>query len=270
MFVFRQKTNINNNHTDSTWKINNTWLITHQASKGGEYNPEEHVPIKSFVTTLIDWTSFLMTRTKLVFIGFVAARNCVPQQVLDDAKSLHTCGRSHSATTCDSSHAPKSAKYYSIATKVLLQYCSVLQSITKYYPLRCSTKYYSSTSLCYKVLQSTTPVLLCTPIHSILRSATPVLRCSTSTTPALLCATKFYFSTTLFYNSTLFYSTTLQYKVQEIITPVLLRTAKYYYYFSVLQCYTMCKVLLGTTRYYSVPQSTTPLLCTTKCHYGAN
>ena len=113
---FDRKTKINNNHTDSTWKINNTWLITHQASKGGEYNPKEHVLIKSFVTILIDWTFFLLTRTKLVFIGCVAARNCVPQQVLDDAKSLHNCGRSHSATTCDSSHARKSAKYYSSAT----------------------------------------------------------------------------------------------------------------------------------------------------------
>ena len=51
--------------------------------------------------------------------------------------------------------------------KVLAQYYSVLQSISPV--LLCTTKYYSSTTLYYKVLlqyypvlQSTTPVLLCT------------------------------------------------------------------------------------------------------------
>ena len=87
--------------------------------------------MESFVTTLMNWTFLLMTRTKLASVGFVAARKCMRQQVLDDAKSLPNRGRSQSATTCDSSHSPNSAQYY------------------------CTEKYYS-------VLQSTTPVLLCT------------------------------------------------------------------------------------------------------------
>ena len=135
-----------------------------------------------------------MTRTKLASVGFVAARNCMRQQVLDDAKSLPTtvAGRS------DSSYALNSARYYSViqsTTPVLLQYCS---STTKYYSnykvllqyykallqyYSSTTKYYFSTTLYHKVLplhysvpQSTTPyykALL--QYYSILQSATPVL-----------------------------------------------------------------------------------------------
>ena len=161
-----------------------------------------------------------MTRTKLVFIGFVAARNCVPQQVLDDAKSLHTCGRSHSATTCDSSHAPKSAKYYSIATKVLLQYCSVLQSITKYYPLRCSTKYYFVLQYTpyYEVLLQYYAVLqVLLQQFSVLQSSTSVLLCSTIVlfSTVLLCNTKYRRLLPQFYSvlqsTTTYYETTIQY-----------------------------------------------------------
>ena len=83
-------------------------------------------------------------------------------------------------------------KYY----KVQLQYHSVLQSTTPV--LLCTTKYYSSTTPYYKVLiqyysvlQSTTPVL---------QKTTPVLFCTTkycsSTTPVLVCTTKYYSSTT--------------------------------------------------------------------------
>ena len=58
---------------------------------------------------------------------------------------------------------------------------------------RCTTRYYSRTTLYYKVLlqhysvlQSSTPVLLCTTkallqYHSVLQSTTPVLLCTTST-----------------------------------------------------------------------------------------
>ena len=140
------------------------------------------MPIEWFVTTLIDWTIFLMTRTKLASVGFVAARNCMRQQVLDDAKSLPTtvAGRS------DSSYALNSARYYSViqsTTPVLLQYCS---STTKYYSS--TTKYYSSTTkhyftpyykvlpLYYSAAQSTTPyykALL--QYYSVLQSTTPVL-----------------------------------------------------------------------------------------------
>ena len=110
-----------------------------------------------------------MTRTKLAFVGFVAARSCMRQQVLNDAKSLPTCGRSQSATTCDSFYARNSAQYYSVLRsttpyyKALLQYFKVLQGTTpvlfrtslcykallQYY---CTTKYCSSTTLYYEVL----------------------------------------------------------------------------------------------------------------------
>ena len=137
----------------------------------------------------------------------------------------------------------RTTKYY----KVLLQYYSVLQSTTPV--LVCTTKYYSSTSLYYKVLLQ---------YYSVLHRTTPVLICTTkyysstnyalqSTTPVLLCTRKYYSSTTLYYKVLLQY-----YSVLQSTTPVLLCTRKYYssttlYY----------KVLL---QYYSVLQSTTPVL----------
>ena len=159
-----------------------------------------------------------MTRTKLAFVGFVAARNCMRQQVLDDAKSLPNCGRSQSATACDSSYAPHSAQYY-----------SVLQSTTPV--LLCTTKFYSSTTVCYKVLLQ------------------------------YYCATKYYSSTALYCSSTtLYYSTTpvlqgtttLFYKNT---TPVLLYYKVPFQYYSVLQsAFPYYKVLL---QHYSVLQSIT-------------
>ena len=113
----------------------------------------------------------------------------------------------------------------------------------------------------YKVLQSTSPVLLCTTKYdSVLQSTTLHYRLQ-STTPyykvllhyfkvplqyykVLLRTTKHYSSTTKKYYSSL-----------QSTTPVLLCTTKYYSstvpYYSVLQ---------STTKYYS-----TVLLCTTKC-----
>ena len=108
------------------------------------------MPIESFVTTLIDWTFSLMTRTKLAFVGFVAARNCMRQRVLDDAKSLSNCGRSKSATTCDSSYASNTAQYFSVlrsTTPVLLQYYFVPRSTTPYYKVLLSTSLYSKVRL---------------------------------------------------------------------------------------------------------------------------
>ena len=167
-------------------------------------------------------------------------------------------------------------RQYYLYYKVLLQYYSVLQSTTpvllcttKYYSstLLCTTKYYASTTLyykvlrqCYSVLQSTAPVLLCTTkYYSVLHSTTPVLLCTTQYYNVLLCTTKYYASTTLYY--TKYYNVLLQYY------PVLQCTTLYYsvllstttYYSSTTLYY---KVLL---QYYSVLQSTTPvLLCTTK------
>ena len=132
---------------------------------------------------------------------------------------------------------------------VLQSTTPVLLCTTKYYSsttpvLLCTTKYYSSTTLYYKVLRQ---------YYSVLQSTTPVLLCTTeyysvlhSTTPVLLCTTKYYASTTC--TTTYYSSTTLYYQVLR-------------QYYSVLQSTTPVKVLLQS---YSVLQSTTPvLLCTT-------
>ena len=115
----------------------------------------------------------------------------------------------------------------------------------------------------YSVLQSTTPVLLCTTqYYNVLLQYYSVLQ---STTPVLLCTAKYYSSTT---RTTKYYSsTTLYYKVLLQYYSVLHSTTVRLQHYSVLQKYyssttLYCKVLL---QYYSVLQSTTPvLLCTTK------
>ena len=155
----------------------------------------------------------------------------------------------------------------SLYYKVLLQYYSVLQSTTPV--LLCTTKYYSSTILYYKVLLQ---------YYSVLQSTIPAPQ---STTPVLLCTTKYYSSTTpVLLCTTKYYSSTTN-AVLQSTTPVLLRyysvpqsTTLYYkelfQYSSALQSTTLYyKVLLqyysSTTLYYSVLQSTTPVLvCATK------
>ena len=89
------------------------------------------------------------------------------------------------------------------------KYDSVLQSTTPV--LLCTTKYYSSTTLYYTVLQRTTPVLPCTTKYYY------VLQ---STTPVLLCTTKYYSSTTLHYTAL------------QRTTPVLLCTKVLLQYYS--------------------------------------
>ena len=118
------------------------------------------------------------------------------------------------------STTPVLLQYYPVlqsTTPILLQYYSVLQSTTPV--LLCTTKYYSSTSLYYKVLlqyysvlHRTTPVLLCTTKYY--SSTNSVLQ---STTPVLLCITQIYTSTTLYYKVLLQY-----YSVLQSTTPVLL------------------------------------------------
>ena len=162
------------------------------------------MPIESFVTTLIHWTFFLMTRTKLAFVGFVAAGNSMWHQVLDDLCLVVT---DQSATTCDSSYAPKSSEkcypstilYYKVLLqKVLLQYYKVL------------LQYYSVLQSTSPVLQSTTPVLQSTPsYYKVLVQYYFVLQ---STSPVLL----------------QYYIVLLQnYFVLQSTSPVLLRTTKY-------------------------------------------
>ena len=150
----------------------------------------------------------------------------------------------------------------------------VIQSTILYYKaLLCTTKYYSSTTLYYKVVleyYSSTSLY-----YKVLLQHYPVLH---STTPVLLCTTKYYSSTTLYYKVLLQYysSTTLYYKVLlhyypllHSTTPVLLCTTQYYnvllQYYSVLLCTT--KHYSSTTLYYTVLQRATPVLhCTTKQH----
>ena len=164
-------------------------------------------------------------------------------------------------------------KYYKVLPPVLLCTTKYYSSTTLYYAstttyysvLPSTTKYYSSTTLYYKVLLQ---------YYSVLQSTAPVLLVLQSTTPVLLCTTKYYSGTTLYYTVLL---CTLQYY------NVLLCTTKYYkvllQYYSVLQSTTpvlLCttKYYSGTTKYYnvllqyySVLQSTTPVpLCTTKCY----
>ena len=195
------------------------------------------MPIEWFVTTASQsriWLKLLSDDSNKVGICLLCR-----------STQLHatTSCRSQFPTTCDSSYVlqsitPVLKKYYSSTTlsyKVLIQYYSVLQSTTPV--LLCTTQCYSSTRLYYTVLLQ---------YYSVLHSATPVLLCTTkyysvlqSTTPVLLCTTKYYSSTTLYYK-------------------VLLQ------YYSVLQKYHS-----GTRKYFSsttpVQQSTTPVLvCTTK------
>ena len=135
-----------------------------------------------------------MTRTKLAFVGFVAAGNSMWHQVLDDLCLVVT---DQSATTCDSSYAPNST-----------QYNSVLQSSEKCCP---------RTFLYYKVLLQ--KVLL--QYYKVLIQYFSVLQ---STSPVLLRTTNYYSSTTSYYN----YKVLLQYySVLQRTTPVLLRTTKY-------------------------------------------
>ena len=123
-----------------------------------------------------------MRRTKLAFVGFVAAGNSMWHQVLDDLCLVVT---DQSATTCDSSYAPKvpsTTPYY----KVLKSATPVLFCTTKYYSDRndvrtTSIQYYSvlqSTSTHYRTTIRTTPILRCIlerilQYYSVLQSTTP-------------------------------------------------------------------------------------------------
>ena len=102
-----------------------------------------------------------------------------------------------------------------------------------------TTQYYKVLLRYYSVRHSTTPVLLCTTKYY--SSTNFVLQ---STTPVLLRTTKYYSSTTLYYKVLL-----QCYSVLQSTTPVLLCTTKYYSSTTVLQRTT--PVLVCTARYYS-------------------
>ena len=125
-------------------------------------------------------------------------------------------------------------------------------SSTSLYYKPWTTKYYSLLQY-YSVLQSTTPILL--------RTTDTILYYS-STTPVLPCTTKYYSSTTKYYSSTnlyykvvhcttLFYKVLLQYySVLQSTTPILLRTTNTSLYTPVLPCTT--KYYSSSTLYYKV------------------
>ena len=210
-----------------------------------------------------------MTRTKLGFVCFVAARNCMRQQVAGRSSQRHATLPTYYKVVLRTEKVL--IQYYSVLQSttpvllctwsVLLQYYSVLQSTNLV--LLCTAKYYSSTTLYHKVLLCTTQYYSSTTLYytvllqyySVLQSTTPVLQ---STTPVLLSTTKYYSGTTLYYKVLLQY-----YSVLQSTTPVLLCTTKYYSVLHsttpVLLCTTQCyssttlyyKILLCTTKYYS-------------------
>ena len=201
---------------------------TGQAGGGSSKREEKYKPKKDFAYKLVCdnldcFNLFLMTRTKLASVGFVAERNCMRQQVLDSAKSLPNCGRSdpqRHATLPSHEIIHISTLCYKLLRRTT-KYYEVLLRTTNYY--QSATPYYKALLQYYKVLQSTTPVLFCTTLYykvllryySVLQSTTPyypVLQC---TTPVLLCATKWllkYYSVLLRYYSVLLH-TTLYFKV---------------------------------------------------------
>ena len=179
-----------------------------------------------------------MTRTKLAFVGFVAAGNSIWHQVLDDLCLVVT---DQSATTWDSSYEPNSTQYNSVLQssekcypstilyykvllqKVLLQYYSVLQSTSPV--LLRTTKYYSSTT---PVLQTYYKVLV--QYYFVLQSTTPVLvkvlLQSTKYYKVLLRTTKYYSSTTKYYSSaTKYYKVLVQY--YKVLVQYYSSTTKY-------------------------------------------
>ena len=81
------------------------------------------------------------------------------------------------------------------------KYYSVLQSTTPV--LLCTTQYYNVLLQYYSVLQSTTPVLLCTAKYY--SSTTLYYTVLQRTTPVLPCTTQYYCSTTEYYSSTTLY-----------------------------------------------------------------
>ena len=161
-----------------------------------------------------------MTRAKLAFVGFVAAGNSMWHQVLDDAKvsaSLSQISPQRHATLPTHQTVPSTTPYY-----------KVLKSATPV--LFCTTKYYSSTTSCYKILLQ---------YYKVLQSISPVLL---RTTKHYSSTTKYYSSTTRYYKVLLqkvllqYYKVLVQYyfvlqsisPVLQSTTPVLLRTTKYY------------------------------------------
>ena len=136
------------------------------------YNSEEHLPIESFVTTLIHWTFFSDDANKVGICWL-----CRSGQLHVTPGSRWSLPRCHRSVRNDMRLFLRTKKYpVQLRTtkfwKVLPQYYSVLQSTTP---------------------ESTTPVLLrTTKYYFVLQSTSPVL----------LRTTKYYSSTTPYYKRT--------------------------------------------------------------------
>ena len=127
------------------------------------YNSEEHLPIESFVTTLIHWT-FFSDDANQVGICWL----CRSGQLHVTPSPRWSLPRCHRSVRNDMRLFLRTKQYpVQLRTtkfwKVLPQYYSVLQSTTPESTtpvLLRTTKYYKVLVQYYSVLQSTTPVLL--------------------------------------------------------------------------------------------------------------
>ena len=136
------------------------------------YNSEEHVPIESFVTTLIHWTFFSDDANKVGICWLCrsgqlhvtpSSRWSLPRchrSVRNDMRLFLRTNSTQYNSVLQSSEKcyPSTTPYYKVLLqkvllqyyKVLIQYYSVLQSTSPVPPR--TTKYYSSTTPYYKVL----------------------------------------------------------------------------------------------------------------------
>ena len=202
-----------------------------EVSKGKVHiTQNKHVPIEWFVTTASQ------SRIWLKLLSDDSNKVCL----LCRSTQLHatTSCRSQFATTCGSSYVLQSSTPYWKSTtlyyKVLIQYYSVLQSTTPV--LLCTTKYYSSTTLYYKVLLQ---------YYSVLQSTTPVL----------LCTTKNYSSILLHYKVLLQY-----YSVLQSTTPVLLSWLIRVTYETLFTMRGTTEVLLQNHRLLRLPRKMTLMI----------
>ena len=145
------------------------------------YNSEEHVPIESFVTTLIHWTFFSDDANKVGICWL-----CRSGQLHVTPSSRWSLPRCHRSVRNDMRLFLRTKQYpIQLRTtkfwKVLPQYYSVLQSTTPESTtpvLLRTTKYYSSTTPYYKVLVQYYSVLQSNSSTSpVLQSTTPVHHC---------------------------------------------------------------------------------------------
>ena len=175
-------------------------IYTSIAARGGAgsfkrlklYNSEEHVPIESFVTTLIHWTFFSDDANKVGICWL-----CRSEQLHVTPSSRWSLPRCHRSVRNDMRLFLRTKQYpVQLRTtkfcKVLPQYYSVLQSTTP-----------EGTT---QVLQSTNPVLFrTTKYYKVLlqyySSTTPYCKVLQSTSPVILRTTKYY-PTTKYYSST--------------------------------------------------------------------